>query len=95
MTDVHDGLAKLHSAFENFRLVEELLFGDQQFACARWRIQGRHVNDYEGLAPKGKHIDVETCEIYEVRDSRVVTTWTYGDLGLLFRQITGETMGAS
>jgi limonene-1,2-epoxide hydrolase len=95
LADVHDGLEKLQSAFEDLRLVDELLFGDQRFACAQWRMRGRHVNDYEGFAPMREVIDVATCEIYEVRDNRVVMTWTYGDLGQLFRQIAGEARGAS
>jgi predicted ester cyclase len=95
LADVHDGLQKLQSAFEDLRLDEELLFGDQRFACAQWRMRGRHVNDYEEFAPMGSVIDVATCEIYEVRDSRVVMTWTYGDFGQLFRQIAGEAKDAS
>jgi predicted ester cyclase len=90
LADVQDGLEKLQNGFDDLRLDEELLFGDQRFACAQWRMRGRHVNDYEGFAPMGKVIDVATCEIYEVRDSRVVMTWTYGDFGQLFRQIAGE-----
>jgi predicted ester cyclase len=95
LAEVHDGLVKLRTAFEDLRLDEELLFGDQRFACAQWRMRARHVNDYEGFVPLGKDIDVATCEIYEVRDNRVVTTWTYGDLGQLFRQIAGDGKDAS
>jgi predicted ester cyclase len=87
LADVHDGLKKLHSAFEGLRLHEERLFGDRRFACAQWRMYGRHVNDYEGVTALGKTIDVATCEIYEVRDSLVIVTWTYGDFGQLFQQI--------
>jgi predicted ester cyclase len=95
LVEVHDGLEKLQTAFEDLRLDEELLFGDRRFACAQWRMRGHHVNDYEGFAPMKATINVATCEIYEVRDSRVVTTWTYGDFGQLFRQITGDAGGAS
>jgi predicted ester cyclase len=43
-----------------------------------------------GFPPKGRSIDVETCEIYEVTDGIVVASWVYGDLGQLFRQIGTE-----
>jgi predicted ester cyclase len=95
LADVRDGLEKLRSAFEDLRLNEELLFGDRRFACAQWRMRGRHMNDYEGFTPMGKVIDVSTCEIYEVRNSRVIMTWTYGDLGQLFRQIAGDVRATS
>jgi predicted ester cyclase len=88
LTDIGDNLRQLHAAFEGLQLEEDLLFGDARFACARWRLRGRHVRDYLGIAPKGRSIDVETCEVYEVSDGLVVRAWVYGDLGQLFRQIT-------
>jgi hypothetical protein len=54
-------------------------------------MQGIHVNDYLGIAPAKQSIDVETCEIYELGCDLVISTWTYGDIGQLFRQITAET----
>jgi predicted ester cyclase len=90
LTDIADNLRQLHAAFEDLHLDEDLLFGDERFVCARWRLRGLHVRDYLGIAPKGQSIDVETCEIYQVGGGLVVTTWTYGDLGQLFRQIAAE-----
>jgi predicted ester cyclase len=87
LTDVNNGLDQLVTAFEDLHLHEDLLFGDRQFACARWRMSGRHVKEYLGFAASGKSIDVETCELYETRRNQFVTIWTYGDLGQLFRQI--------
>jgi hypothetical protein len=90
LTDIGDNLRLLHAAFEGLHLDEDLLFGDERFACARWRLRGRHVRDYLGFAPKGQSIDVETCEVYEVSGGLVITAWVYGDLGQLFRQIAAE-----
>jgi hypothetical protein len=90
LTDIGDNLRLLHAAFEGLHLDEDLLFGDERFACARWRLRGRHVHDYLGFAPKGQSIDVETCEVYEVSGGLVIMTWVYGDLGQLFRQIAAE-----
>jgi hypothetical protein len=89
--DVGDGLRQLDAAFEGLHLDEDVLFGDERFACARWRMRGRHVNDYLGCSPTGQAIDVETCEVYEIGADLVVTTWVYGDLlGQLVRQIATE-----
>jgi hypothetical protein len=89
--DVAAGFRDLDAAFEDLRLDEDLLFGDDHFACARWRMRGVHVRDYLGVAPTGRRIDVETCEVYEFADGRVVTSWVYGDvLGQLIRQIGAE-----
>ncbi|HEY5026554.1 MAG TPA: ester cyclase [Acidimicrobiales bacterium] len=91
LTEIRANLWQFHAAFEGLHLHEILLFGQERFVCARWRMRGVHVNDYLGIAPTRRSIDVETCEIYELGDDLVVTTWTYGDVGHLFRQITLET----
>jgi predicted ester cyclase len=90
LTDIADSFRLLYAAFEGLHLDEDGLFGDERFACARWRLRGLHVGDYMGFPPKGRSIDVETCEIYEVADGIVVASWVYGDLGQIFRQIGTE-----
>ena len=88
LTEVGDGLRGLRAALEGLSLGEDLLFGDDRFVCARWRMRGVHASDYLGVAPTRRPIDVETCEVYEIRDDVVVTSWVYGDLlGQLIRQI--------
>ncbi|MCW2887251.1 MAG: hypothetical protein JWL58_4113 [Streptosporangiaceae bacterium] len=90
LTDIGDNLRQLHVAFEGLHLEEDLLFGDDRFVCAHWRLRGLHVNDYLGFRPKGRSIDVTTCEVYEVSGDRVVTAWVHGDIGQLFQQIAAE-----
>lgn len=94
LSDIADNLRQLHAAFEGLHLDEALLFGDQRFACAHWRLRGLHVKEYLGFAPKGRSIDVATCEVYEVSDRRVVTVWVHGDIAQLFQQITAQDAGA-
>jgi hypothetical protein len=91
LTDIRDGFSQLHEAFEGLCLHEDLLFGDERFACARWRLRGVHAHDYLGVAPTRRAIDVETCEVYEVDRGRIVKSWVYGDvIGQLVRQISGD-----
>jgi predicted ester cyclase len=87
LANIRDSIQHLHGAFEALYLHEELLFGNEQFVCARWRLRGVHVKDYMGIAPTGREIDTQTCEVYEFRGERVVATWSYGDPGQMFRQI--------
>lgn len=88
LSEVAASLRQLHTAFEGLRLHEELLFGDHRFACARWRLQGVHMSDFLGLEASGNPVDVATCEVYEVADGRVTTSWVYGQLEELPRQIS-------
>jgi hypothetical protein len=88
LTSVGDNLRALSAAFDGLRLDEDLLFGDERFACARWRMRGVHARTYLGAAPTGRSIDVETCEVYEIGPDLVSTSWVYGDvLGQLIDQL--------
>ena len=87
---VGESLSQLLSAFEGLHLAEELLFGNDRYVCAHWRMTGRHVGEYFSLPPTGRDIDVRLCEVYEFDGGRVSTTWTHGDPGVLFRQIEGS-----
>jgi predicted ester cyclase len=88
--EVGDGLRQMHLAFEGLRLDAQVLFGEDRFVCARWRMRGTQVREFLGLEASGQPIDVETCEVYEVTDDRVTTTWVYGDVAELIRQLTGD-----
>jgi predicted ester cyclase len=91
LSDVRDGFDQLRAAFAGLHLGEDVLFGDERFVCARWRMTGRHIHDYLGLAPTGRSIGIETCEIYEVAGELVVASWVYGDvLAQLLGQISAE-----
>jgi predicted ester cyclase len=93
LDDMRDDIAQLFGAFEPLHLDEELLFGSEQFVCARWRLRGVHTGDYFGVAATGREIAVDNCEVYEHDGKRVVATWTYGDPLDLFRQL-GAVPGA-
>jgi predicted ester cyclase len=88
LTDIEDNLHQMQAAFADLHLDAEQIFGDERFVCARWRLRGRHVGDYLGLAPTGQSIDFETCEVYEIEAGRVIASWVYGDINQLVQQIT-------
>ena len=91
--DIRDSLVQFHAAFNPLRLEEDALFGDESRVCARWRLCGRHVGEFMGLPASNREISVEQCEVYEFRDGKVATVWTYGDMSALFRQIAIEAPG--
>lgn len=93
VVEMGDNLRLLREGFEDLCLEEELLFGDQRFVCARWRLRGIHVGEYMGVAPTSRTIDVSNCEVYEFGEELVVAVWTYGDPAELFRQIGASEQG--
>jgi predicted ester cyclase len=92
LSDVAENLSQLLAAFEGLGLAEELLFGDDRYVCAHWRMTGRHVGEYFGTAPTGREVVVPLCEVYEFDAGRVSNTWTHGDPAELFRQIQGPAI---
>jgi len=94
LSEVGQNLSQLLSAFGDLHLGEELLFGTDRFVCAHWRLTGRQVGEYVGIPPTGRQIDVPTCEVYEFDAGQVSTTWTHGDMALLFHQIDGAAATA-
>jgi predicted ester cyclase len=88
LDDIRANLTLLIAAFDRLHLDEDLLFGARGFVCARWTLRGVHVGDYGGIAPTHRDIAVESCEIYECTDGKVVRSWVYSDMTSLFNQIT-------
>ena len=87
LQDIQANLNLLTTAFDRLHLREDLLFGASGHVCARWTLQGIHVGDYGGVAPSGREIAVQTCEVYTLADSKVIESWVYGETMSLFNQI--------
>ena len=90
LENIRESLVQLQQGFEALTLNEDVVFGDETFVCARWRLNGVHTGDYMGLPPKGRRIDARTCEVYRFDSDVVAESWVYGDLQDMFRQITTD-----
>jgi predicted ester cyclase len=90
---IEDGMRQLDAAFDPLVLVEEALFGEGPLVCARWCLTGTHVRDFMGIPASGTEIAAPTCEVYEVREGRVVEVWTYGNPIAVLEQIGVEGQG--
>jgi len=75
------------AAFPDVRLtVDEVVDGDDTVAL-RWRADGTHRGELEGLAPTGVRASVTGISIDHWRDGKIVETWTQWDNLGLGRQI--------
>lgn len=84
-------LGDLRSAFEGLRLDAALMLDTPPYVVVRWVMTGTHTGDLYGLAPTGRSISVESCEIYEFDNGRVIRSWAYGDPAGLIAQLTEGT----
>jgi predicted ester cyclase len=90
VSDIRDNLVQLFAAFDDLHLDEDLLFGGAGHVCARWTLRGVHTGEYGGIAPTGREIAVDTCEIYTFTGDKVTVSYVYGETMSMFNQISGE-----
>jgi predicted ester cyclase len=87
LAEVETNLRPLVEAFDPLQLDEELLITDGDYVCAQWRLRGVQVGAFMGLDAQSGHIDVATCEIYQIVQGRVTSSWVYQDPGQMFAQM--------
>ena len=72
------------AAFPDLRLSTDELFAHEDKVVWRWRSEGTHTGDFQGLLPTNKRGEVTGLSIARLEDGKVVETWSQWDnLGLL------------
>ena len=80
---------ELFDAFPDFKLqILDLVVEDDR-ATVRWRSTGTFNGSYafQGLAPTGKQVDIEGCDMVWVKDGKVARVEAYYDTSSLARQL--------
>lgn len=88
--DIRENIGQLFAAFDELQLDEDLLFGGDGHVCARWTLRGVHVGEYGGVAPTGREIAVDTCEVYTFTGDKVTECHVYGEAMSIFNQLSGS-----
>jgi len=88
--EIRANLRQLFAAFDRLHLDEDLLFGADGHACARWTLRGVHIGEYGGIASTHREIAVETCEVYTFTGDKVTECHVYGETMSLFNQLSGS-----
>ena len=58
-------------------------------AAASFLYEGAHGGPYFGLAPTGRPLRFTSCDIFRVRDGRIVEHWGMGDIAGVLAQLKG------
>jgi predicted ester cyclase len=88
--DIRENLGQLFAAFDELHLDEDLLFGGDGHVCARWTLRGVHTGEYGGVAPTGREIAVDTCEVYTFTGYKVTECYVYGEPMSIFNQLSAS-----
>jgi steroid delta-isomerase-like uncharacterized protein len=79
----------LFDAFPDFKLEILDLVEDDDRAAVRWRATGTFngSSSFQGLAPTGKQVDIEGCDMVWVKDGKIARLEAYYDTSSLARQL--------
>ncbi|HXS47411.1 MAG TPA: ester cyclase [Solirubrobacterales bacterium] len=79
----------LFAAFPDFRFEIVSVTADEERAAVRWRATGSFdgTGRFEGMAPNGRRVDVEGCDVLEVREGKIVDLNAYLNGAEMTRQL--------
>jgi predicted ester cyclase len=77
----------LFTAFPDLRIEVEQLFESGDNVIARLRLTGTHKGNFAGVAPTGKSVSWQACDIVRVRNGKVRWSKLYADNVSLLGQL--------
>ena len=80
-------IASLRTAFPDARFTVEDQIAEGDKVAVRYRFEGTHLGDFQGMAPTGKRVRYSAILIYRVADDKIAEQWTELDLLGLLRQL--------
>ena len=78
-----------HSAFPGFRAVIEDMIAEGDRVATRWTFHGRHLGEYNGIAPTGRAVSFPAVSIQRIENGVVTEEWYIADNQAFLRQLTG------
>jgi steroid delta-isomerase-like uncharacterized protein len=73
----------------DLRATVETSFASGDKAAASFVYEGSHGGVYFGVAPTGKPLRFTSCDIFRLRDGRIVEHWGMGDIAGVLAQLKG------
>jgi steroid delta-isomerase-like uncharacterized protein len=72
------------SAFPDINVTVEDVIVEGEKAVTRWTMRGTHQGELMGIAPTGRHIEVEGITIHRIEGGKIVEEWErYDNLSVL------------
>ena len=77
-----------HSAFPGFRAVIEDMIAEGDQVATRWTFHGRHLGEYNGIAPTGRAVSFQAVSIQRIENGLVTDEWYFADNHAFLQQLT-------
>jgi steroid delta-isomerase-like uncharacterized protein len=72
-------LEEYFAAFPDMHLEIEQIFNSGDFVVVRYRNTGTHKGEFKGIAPTNRPICIHGCNVHEIKNNRLVRTFSYFD----------------
>ena len=80
-------LEGMRAAFPDLTFTVEDTITEADKVAVKTTMRGTHKGPFAGRPASGSPIEVGGCDVFRVRDGRIVEAWWLGDSGSLFMQI--------
>ena len=77
----------LRTAFPDGRFTVEDQIAEGDKVAVRYRFEGTHLGDFQGMSPTRKRVSYSGMLIYRMADDKIVEQWTELDLMGFLRQL--------
>lgn len=92
---VRRGCFAYFNAFPDLHVSLDEVIADGDRVFVRSTTTGTHDGDYKGIEPTGRHMSVESAEVFHVKDGRFESYWCLANVAGLMRQLTEEPAAAT
>ena len=82
--------ALFFKAFPNAEYTIEDLISEKDKITVRWRITGKHENDFMDMKASGSTVDVQGIIIYRLMNKKIIEYWGLFDSATLKNQINNK-----
>jgi steroid delta-isomerase-like uncharacterized protein len=85
--NLRQSLQMMRNAFPDltFTIEDTITEGDK--VAVKATLRGTHQGLFAGRRASGNSVEVGSCDVFRVRDGRLVEAWWLGDSGSMFMQI--------
>lgn len=66
------------------------VYADEDSVVTEFRFTGTHSGDFEGIAPTGRRVEIDFCNVMRLRDGKVLAERDYLDTQGLAAQLGAE-----
>jgi steroid delta-isomerase-like uncharacterized protein len=85
--NLRQSIRGMRAAFPDLTFTVEDTITESEKVAVKTTMRGTHQGPFAGRLASGNPIEVGGCDVFRVRDGRIVEAWWLGDSGSLLMQI--------